>query len=264
MIRLAAGEKLPMTQQDVMLKGWAMEARVCAEDPLRNFLPSIGFLEKYVEPPKGDDVRIDGGIREGDSIIINYDSMIAKLITYGKDRNETIRKMRDALDAYVIRGVNHNICFLRSVMDHPRYIKGDISTKFIAEEYPSGFTGYTLNQEGINELVTFAALNRFLEARVASTVTGALPSYHPPTSQTYVTSFNGTDYRVSIQQSDKPNECFVQLGNKPSMSVSFEWATDYPVIRATINNKRVTLQVIQKTPVGYKIQHYGTIVRESL
>lgn len=141
MIRIAAGEKLLLKQEDVPLKGWAMEARVYAEDPLRNFLPSIGRLDPYKEPHSLDNtIRVDGGIKEGDEISIYYDPLISKLITYGPDRISAIDKMKHALDSYVIRGVNHNVSFLRSMMEHPRYISGDISTKFIAQEYPGKYS----------------------------------------------------------------------------------------------------------------------------
>ena len=116
-----------------------MEARVYAEDPLRNFLPSIGYLDKYREPStENGNVRIDSGIEEGGEISIYYDPLISKLIGYGKDRKEAIDRLKKALDTYVIRGVNHNVPFLRSVLENERYVKGDISTKFIPQEYPNG------------------------------------------------------------------------------------------------------------------------------
>ena len=139
MIRIAGGEKLSLKQADIKPKGWAMEARVYAEDPLRNFLPSIGRLERYQEP-SGEGVRVDSGIAEGGEISMFYDPMIAKLIGYGKTRGEAIDRLADALDHYVIDGPGHNRQFLRDVCDHPRFREGDITTAFIAEEYPSGYT----------------------------------------------------------------------------------------------------------------------------
>ena len=123
MIRVAAGEKLPMAQQDIRLTGWAMESRVYAEDPFRNFLPSTGRLVKY-SPPEGEGVRVDSGVYEGGEVSIFYDPMIAKLITYGDDRAQSIDRMVDALDNYYIRGVNHNISFLNALMVHPAFCKG--------------------------------------------------------------------------------------------------------------------------------------------
>ena len=139
MIRIAGGEKLSLKQADIKPKGWAMEARVYAEDPLRNFLPSIGRLERYQEP-SGEGVRVDSGIAEGGEISMFYDPMIAKLIGYGKTRGEAIDRLADALDHYVIDGPGHNRQFLRDVCDHPRFREGDITTAFIAEEYRRGNT----------------------------------------------------------------------------------------------------------------------------
>jgi len=157
MIRIAAGAPLPFTQQQVTIHGWAFESRVYAEDPLRGFLPSIGTLKRYVEP-KGDQIRVDSGIREGSEISIHYDPMISKLITFGETRDEALQKMREALDSYVVRGVTHNINFLRSLCDHPRFIAGRLSTKFIPDEYPDGYKGASINEKEEKALVASALL----------------------------------------------------------------------------------------------------------
>jgi propionyl-CoA carboxylase alpha chain len=136
-----------------------METRVYAEDPYRNFLPSIGTLNHYREPFVGDiNVRSDSGVREGDEISIHYDPMICKLVSYGPNRKASIDKMKQALDSYVIRGVNHNVAFLRSVLEHPRFVSGDISTKFIPQEYPHGFHGYQLLPNAQDELFAASAV----------------------------------------------------------------------------------------------------------
>ncbi len=143
MIRVAAGEPLTMTQSDVQLKGWAVESRVYAEDPTRNFLPSTGRLVKYRPPVEGRNngitVRNDTGVFEGGEISIYYDPMIAKLVTHAGDRITAIEAQANALDEFVIDGIRHNIPFLSSLMQHPRWRSGNISTAFIAEEYPEGF-----------------------------------------------------------------------------------------------------------------------------
>ncbi len=138
MIRVAAGEKLPITQDDVKLKGWAIESRVYAEDPFRNFLPSIGRLVKYLPPKESEVVRVDTGVYEGGEVSMYYDPMIAKLITYGSTRDRAIAHMRDALNEFFIRGVAHNISFLAALMVHTRFMTGRISTNMIAEEYQHG------------------------------------------------------------------------------------------------------------------------------
>lgn len=144
MIRVAAGEELPITQKDVKLEGWALETRIYAEDPYRGFLPSTGRLTKYQQPEEKDGVRIDTGVIEGSEISIFYDPMIAKLVTFGANRNQAIDRMTLALDRFKIRGVSHNINFLAAVMANERFQSGNITTGFIAEEFPSGFNGLEL------------------------------------------------------------------------------------------------------------------------
>ncbi|MCX8500698.1 MAG: acetyl/propionyl/methylcrotonyl-CoA carboxylase subunit alpha [Alphaproteobacteria bacterium] len=138
MIRVAAGERLAMKQSDIRLKGWAMEARVYAEDPARNFLPAIGRLTRYHQP-QGEGIRIDSGVYEGAEISVYYDPMIAKLISFGDDREVARQRLSRALDEFDIRGLNHNIDFLAALTNHPRFVKGDISTHLIAEDYPDGY-----------------------------------------------------------------------------------------------------------------------------
>ncbi|MBC7582922.1 MAG: acetyl/propionyl/methylcrotonyl-CoA carboxylase subunit alpha [Tardiphaga sp.] len=143
MIRVAAGEKLQMAQKDVTLTGWAVESRVYAEDPFRNFLPSIGRLVKYRPPAEsrvdGITVRNDTGVQEGGEISIYYDPMIAKLVTHAPSRAAAIEAQSHALDAFYIDGIRHNIPFLSALMSHPRWREGNLSTGFIAEEFPKGF-----------------------------------------------------------------------------------------------------------------------------
>src|SRR5207253_4603975 len=138
MIRVAAGEPLPLAQKDVELSGWAIEARVYAEDPARNFLPSIGRLVRY-RPPSGDGIRLDTGVFEGAEISVYYDPLIAKLVAYGPDRERAIDRLRGALDDFYISGVQHNIPFLAAVAASSRLRAGALSTNFIAEEFPGGF-----------------------------------------------------------------------------------------------------------------------------
>lgn len=160
MIRVAAGVPLNLTQDQIKINGWAMESRVYAEDPYRNFLPSIGRLTTYV-PPSGEGVRVDGGVYEGGEISIYYDPLICKLVTHGATRDESVRRMKEALDSYVIRGVNHNIPFLRAVMENPRFLKGNLTTKFIPEEFPQGFTGFAYTKQQQADLAALAAALRF-------------------------------------------------------------------------------------------------------
>jgi len=163
MIRVAAGEKLPITQEQVHLAGSAIEARVYAEDPLRNFVPSIGRLTRY-RPPAGPGVRVDTGVYEGAEISMFYDPMIAKLVTYGADRPEAIKRMAGALDAFQIRGLNHNIGFLAALMGRQRFHDGRLSTDFIPTEFPDGFHGAELSGQAQDELVSLVAVAQFRAA----------------------------------------------------------------------------------------------------
>ncbi|CAG0999822.1 partial propionyl-CoA carboxylase alpha chain, partial [Rhodocyclaceae bacterium] len=162
MIRVAAGEKLPLKQADVKLNGWAMECRINAEDPFRNFLPSTGRLVKFQPPAEMDagpnhKVRVDTGVYEGGEISMFYDSMIAKLIVHGATRDQAIARMRDALNGFVIRGVSANISFQAALMQNPRFISGNFNTGLIAEEYPKGFNAADVPHDDPAMLITVAA-----------------------------------------------------------------------------------------------------------
>ncbi|XP_063648696.1 propionyl-CoA carboxylase alpha chain, mitochondrial isoform X3 [Pan troglodytes] len=158
MIRVAKGYPLRHKQADIRINGWAVECRVYAEDPYKSFgLPSIGRLSQYQEPLHLPGVRVDSGIQPGSDISIYYDPMISKLITYGSDRTEALKRMADALDNYVIRGVTHNIALLREVIINSRFVKGDISTKFLSDVYPDGFKGHMLTKSEKNQLLAIAS-----------------------------------------------------------------------------------------------------------
>lgn len=166
MLHVAAGRPLSLLQSDLRAKGWAMESRVYAEDP-KHYLPSIGTLSQYQEPkgPMGEvairrDIRCDSGVVEGSEISVYYDPMICKLCTWGPNREEATRVMAQAMDSYIIRGVRHNIPLLREVIQHPRFIQGNISTKFLIEEYPEGFDGHVLSPTESKELGMVAAVMR--------------------------------------------------------------------------------------------------------
>lgn len=171
MIRIAAGEELPFRQADVTLEGWAIETRIYAEDPYRGFLPSTGRLVKYQQPEKLEGVRIDSGVAEGSEISMFYDPMIAKLITNADNREQAIDRMTVALNSFQINGVNHNIDFLSAVMANPRFQKGKFNTGFIAEEFPSGFSGTELSEEIKARMYSIAAVfayNRDLRDKTIS------------------------------------------------------------------------------------------------
>ena len=172
MIRVAYGAKLSMKQSDIGINGWAIESRLYAEDPYRNFLPSIGRLTRYRPPTEMADetraIRNDTGVYEGGEISMYYDPMIAKLCTWAPDRKTAIAEMRAALDEFELEGIGHNLPFLSAVMDHERFISGNISTAFIEEEYPDGFQGAVLSEDILKQLAAGAsAMHRVAEIRAA-------------------------------------------------------------------------------------------------
>lgn len=182
MIRVAAGEELPFKQEDVALNGWAIENRVYAEDPYRGFLPSTGRLVRYNPPVEDDGVRVDDGVAEGGEVSIYYDPMIAKLITYGETREEAIDRQILALDQFEIQGLGHNIDFLSAIMQHPRFREGNLTTGFIAEEYPDGFGGAPASADLLRSLSAIAAFAATAEADRARRVDGQLGKRLAPPS----------------------------------------------------------------------------------
>ncbi|QWD18861.1 acetyl-CoA carboxylase biotin carboxylase subunit [Polynucleobacter paneuropaeus] len=186
MIRVAAGEKLAFKQEDVKLDGWSMECRINADDPFRNFLPSTGRLIKYRPPAEQDGVRVDTGVYEGGEIPMYYDSMIAKLIVHGKDRAEVIQKMRDALNNFVIRGIHSNVPFQAALLQHPRFVSGDFTTGFIAEEYPQGFKKDSVQPADPNRLAALAAFMRYRYLEHIKLIDGQLAGHEMVIAKQFV------------------------------------------------------------------------------
>ncbi|MBY0301827.1 MULTISPECIES: acetyl-CoA carboxylase biotin carboxylase subunit [Sphingomonas] len=197
MIRVAAGEKLAFAQKDVKINGWAVENRVYAEDPYRGFLPSIGRLVRYQPPLAGDGVRVDDGVAEGGEVSMFYDPMIAKLVTHGATREEAIDKQVAALDAFEIVGPGTNLDFLSALMQHPRFRSGNITTGFIAEEYPEGFHGAPASDEVLRTLAGVAAFAATAEADRARRVDGQLGGRLRPPAD-WVVRIGKTDHAATI------------------------------------------------------------------
>ncbi|TVV77213.1 acetyl-CoA carboxylase biotin carboxylase subunit [Sphingomonas solaris] len=202
MIRVAYGEKLAFTQDEVQLKGWSIENRVYAEDPYRGFLPSTGRLSRYRPPSGQENVRVDDGVYEGSEISMFYDPMIAKLVTYGETREEAIDRQIAALDNFEIDGIGHNVDFLSALMQHPRFRSGNITTGFIAEEYPEGFKGAPADARLIARLAAVAGMIASVEADRAGLIDGQLaPSSAVATTTAandWVVTLDGTEHLVSI------------------------------------------------------------------
>jgi propionyl-CoA carboxylase alpha chain len=271
MIRVAAGEKLPFAQKDVKLSGWAIEARVYAEDPFRNFLPSTGRLTRYLPPLETSHVRVDTGVYEGGEISVYYDPMIAKLIATGKDRAEATAHMRRALDAYYIRGVSHNIPFLASLMGKAKFESGKLSTNFIAEEYPDGFSATDLPAEDPTVLVGVAALvHNAYQARAAA-ISGAIAGHARAVPDTWVVvSGEGKAMtQTHAWVSPHPGHGEVELGpasgtvkiGKRILTVTSAWTFGQPLFVAEVRADKgpvhdVVIQ-IDRRGVGYRLFHAG-------
>ncbi|MFZ2099137.1 MAG: acetyl/propionyl/methylcrotonyl-CoA carboxylase subunit alpha, partial [Oricola sp.] len=205
MIRVAAGEYLSITQDDVRLKGWAMESRLYAEDPYRNFLPSTGRLTRYRPPAEGERidgaiVRNDTGVFEGGEISMFYDPMIAKLCTWAPTRDQAIFAMREALDSFEVEGIGHNLPFLSAVMDHPRFQSGAITTAFIAEEYPDGFYGATLSEDSLRLVAATASMASWIASRRRSFISGRMGKGHAaePAETPVVVRLAAEEFDVTI------------------------------------------------------------------
>ncbi|MEH6496869.1 MAG: acetyl/propionyl/methylcrotonyl-CoA carboxylase subunit alpha [Pseudomonas marincola] len=250
MIRVANGEKLTMTQEDVTLTGWAMESRLYAEDPYRGFLPSIGRLSKY-NPPVGENIRVDTGVTEGSEITMFYDPMIAKLCTYGPDRATAIAEMSRALDSYDVEGIAHNINFLNAVCNHPRFKSGNITTGFIAEEYPEGFLGVDVDEDAYRTMIAIAGTVHLRNETRKTTGVAAISGSDWVVSQ-------GLDRHTDISVEDAEHGMDVIVDGK-TLAVRTDWVPGVRRFEADINGKAVVAIVaiangkIQVTHSGAEI-----------
>ena len=258
MIRVAAGEKLAIRQSDVRLDGWAIEARVYAEDPFRNFLPSTGRLSQYRPPADDPNVRVDTGVYEGGEISMFYDPMIAKLCSWGATRDEAILRMRGALDQYYIRGVSHNIPFLASLMASQRFVDGRLTTNFIAEEYANGFNASDLPPKDPAVLVSVAAvIHRSLNDRDIQ-ISGKMPGARVKVRDDWVVVVDGTPHPVLLHPAagDGGRSGYgVEVAGR-THAVSSGWQIGEPLFRGTVDGETVCIQ-IDRVGVGYRLHHAG-------
>ncbi|MFP8833708.1 biotin carboxylase N-terminal domain-containing protein [Hydrogenophaga sp. XSHU_21] len=297
MIRVAAGEKLPLSQADVKREGWAIECRINAEDPFRNFLPSTGRLVRFTpprasmhaasvrpEPVEGlantaagastssartgvaGGVRVDTGVQDGGEIPMYYDSMIAKLIVHGRDRHDAIAKMREALNGFVIRGVQSNIPFQAALLAHPKFVAGDFNTGFIAEHYGQGFRAEDVPHDDPDFLVALAAFVRRKSRERAAGISGQLPGYGVKVGHDYtvITLDSAGAHRQTPVHVD---EITGQLGaavvsvGKKRYSIQSPSRLNDVVISGTCNDTPFTAQLERGTPrnpLALVVQHNGT------
>jgi len=258
MIRVAAGEKLRFTQAQINLNGWALESRLYAEDPYRNFLPSTGRLSRYRPPPEvatpARVVRNDTGVFEGGEISIHYDPMIAKLCTWGPDRAAALGEMRAALDAFEIEGIGHNLPFLSAVMDHPRFIAGDLTTAFIAEEFPDGFQGVTLPEPELRRVAAAAvAMFRVTEIRRAR-ISGRMDNHERLVGRDWVIALQGERFPVLVD-ADRAGAT-VRFGDGASHRVASDWVPGRPLALLDVDGVPLVLKV-GLAPNGFRLRTRG-------
>jgi propionyl-CoA carboxylase alpha chain len=237
MIRVAAGERLAFSQADVAINGWSIETRVYAEDPYRGFLPSTGRLVRYQPPSRLEDqgyIRIDDGVAEGGEVSIHYDPMIAKLITWAPTRLAAADLQIDALDRFVIDGPGHNIDFLSAIMQHPRFRSGDLSTGFIAEEWPEGFTGAPASPQ---HLRTLAAL--FAGAEVTWQARAGRPDRAPTPASQWLVKLAGQRFTVELADGGATVD-------GTWISGTWDWQPGQRLSTASADGKQLALQLLRE------------------
>jgi propionyl-CoA carboxylase alpha chain len=278
MIRVANGEKLPITQADVKRNGWAIECRINAEDPFRNFLPSTGRLVRFQTPVQTMfqsntqdllGVRVDTGVQDGGEIPMYYDSMIAKLIVHGTDRNDAIAKMREALNGFVIRGISSNIPFQAALLAHPKFVAGDFNTGFIAENYAHGFSAEDVPHDDPNFLVALAAFVRRKSRERAANISGQLPGYDVQIGHDYsvvVLGAKGDNQYIGVHVDEfrgQSGKAIIKVGQSHYIIESHSRLNEI-CISGTVNGKPFTAQVERgtpKNPLALQIQHNGTRIQ---
>lgn len=261
MIRVAAGETLSLTQKDIHLRGWAVESRIYAEDPERDFLPSTGRLVRYQPPEEGREqgvtVRNDTGVFEGGEISIYYDPMIAKLVTHAGDRATAIEAQALALDAFAVDGIRHNIPFLSALMGHPRWRAGKLSTGFIAEEFPDGFSASAASEEKVHVLAAVAASVDHVMNERKRQISGQMETPKPVTFERNRCVVIG-EQTLNVLVDDTGGELLIRFedGSGHAHHIASDWIPGQAVWRGEVDEDTVAVQV---RPVlnGYQVSHGG-------
>ena len=251
MFVVASGGELSIRQEDISLNGWAIESRVYAEDPLRDFLPSTGRLTNYLEPT-GEGVRVDSGVYEGGEVSIYYDPMIAKLVTFGENRDQAISAMSKALDNYYIRGVNHNISFLNSLMNHPRFLAGNLTTNFISEEYPDGFSVDPMSPDDRMMMIAVVVLANHFRLERETKLSGQLSGhqYRPP--HDWVVVAGGESTPASVKTLEEGGHVIKVSG--VDHHITTDWKLGDPIFNAKIQDRFICVQM--ETNVNKYVLYY--------
>ena len=258
MISIAAGKPLSISQKDIKLSGWAIESRLYAEDPYRNFLPSIGRLTRYRPPTEVKEkaviVRNDTGVFEGGEISMYYDPMIAKLCTWAPNRAKAIEQMRTALDRFELEGIGHNLPFLSAVMDHERFVSGNITTAFIAEEYPDGFNGVDLSDDKTIDLAACAAaMNRVAEIR-RTKISGRMDNHERRVGDDWVVQISGKVFSVNV--SADTSGANVVFEDKTSIRITGDWFPGKKLANMNANDNKLVIKMSKLTG-GFRMRTRG-------
>jgi propionyl-CoA carboxylase alpha chain len=256
MIRVAAGEPLGFAQKDIQRNGWAMECRINAEDPFRGFLPSTGRLVRYLPPAEEGGVRVDTGVYEGGEISMYYDSMIAKLIAHAPTREQAIARMREALNAFVIRGVSSNIPFQSALMQHRRFLAGDINTGFIAEEFPQGFSNESVVHPDPLLLASVAGFMRLANIERSRQTTGQMRGHERKVGQNWVVNLGKENYTLALTPI-AGGYAIEHAGERHELKS--DWKQRYSLFRGTWDGTPVSLQV-ERINLKLRISHWGAQV----
>ena len=277
MIRIAAGEKLSLQQSEVQRNGWAIECRINAEDPFRNFLPSTGRLVRFrppvqtmfqANPEQLMGVRVDTGVMEGGEIPMFYDSMIAKLIVHGRDRADAISKMRNALNGFVIRGVSSNIPFQSALLAHPDFMSGNFNTGFIAQHYAHGFRSEDVHHSDADFLIALASFVRRKSRERAAGLSGQLPGYDVKVGQQYTVitldaQGEHSHTQVEVDDSGGRHDTAVIKVNGKNYAIESHSRLNDVAIHGTVNGLPFTAQVERgstQNPLSLKVQHNGACI----
>jgi propionyl-CoA carboxylase alpha chain len=256
MIRVAAGERLGFGQSDVRQDGWALEARVYAEDPTRGFLPSTGRLVHYFEP-EGPGIRVDSGVVEGSEVSVYYDPLIAKICAHGSDRAEAVARLGDALDGFAIRGPSHNVAFLTAIMNHRRFKAGTLSTDFIAAEFGDRFEGLTPSNSTRAALAAIAVGLRRIEMARAAEISGRLPNWTPRVPDAWVVRLGSDD--VAVRAETASDDLAVEIDGA-RLKIRVDWKPGQLLARVRLGRRAATVQV-DRCPEGYRLSHGGVQVQ---
>lgn len=257
MFRIAYGEKLTLEQDAIQADGWAFESRVYAEDPARGFLPSTGRITRYAEPEAGKSLVIDSGVYEGGEVSMFYDPMIAKVCTHAPTRDQAIDAMKHALSDMIIRGIAHNISFLDAVLSHERFVRGDISTNFIEQEYPAGFIGDILDSEAKRVCMAVATFCYLRMIERAANISGQLPGRERAIGQRWVVNIMDSNYPIYA----RPREHGYDIGYDSGLIViRSSWKLGNALFQGTVNGLPISVKTT-RLPEGFQLSYAGYDVK---